>query len=554
MKHCKLSMKKLLALLMALVLVSATLAVASAEVDFSAFDWEIPAETVTITYYDGQELPESCAKKQALMHEFMLKYFNIDLQRIVFENDVEERLSMMAVSGDYPDVITCMTPSQAADWYDQGRAIDMKPYVDKLAPNFVEQLGDLYKRFVTKDDVMYAMPNIWGLLEIADYAPRIRYDWWVDAGQKDFTTPDEYFETLRSLVEAHPTNAAGEKTYALSFIKGRRNYELAAAMWGLKQGWKEDVDHNLIFFPGTEEGWEMTKCLNRFNVEGLLDPDSFVMTMDEWVQKLAAERYAGILDAWWPCVYTQTYWPETVENYDPQTDLYVHRDVHIEELTASTINPKNANGTYRTIVTDKCANPEIIAKLINFEHTDLGLKLLGWGVPEGFEGIVKGSEEDYAGWRQTDTEAGWEYVQERIDEIVANSFNSARFDYLGGNVHFTMDQRYQPDKSNSWYDQNFNDKIWWRGYMNENMASSCFDWSAFLAIEIPVEDDISMQWQQIKDVVSSMFVEAVLAPSEEECRVKYDEMVKKVNALGMDEVNEWFSEQYKIKLTEWGMM
>ena len=94
LKHCKLSMKKLLALLMALVLVSATLAVASAEVDFSAFDWEIPAETVTITYYDGQELPESCAKKQALMHEFMLKYFNIDLQRIVFENDVEERLRL----------------------------------------------------------------------------------------------------------------------------------------------------------------------------------------------------------------------------------------------------------------------------------------------------------------------------------------------------------------------------------------------------------------------------------------------------------------------------
>ncbi len=547
-------MKKLLVFLLTLMLMSTSFVSASADVDFSAFDWDPPAETVTITYYDGQELPETCEKKQALMHEFMLKYFNIDLQRIVFENDVEERLSMMAVSGDYPDIITCMTPSQAADWYDQERAIDMKSYIDELAPNFVNQLGDLYRRFVTQDGQMYALPNIWGVLEIADYAPQIRYDWWMDAGQNDFVTPEEYFETLKSLVDAHPTNSAGDKTYALGFIKGRRNYQLAGAMWGLKQGWKEDTEHNLIFFPGTEEGWEMTKYLNRFNAEGLLDPDSFVMTMDEWVQKLAAERYAGILDAWWPCVYTQTYWPETVENYDPQTDLYVHRDVHIEELAASTINPKNANGTYRTVVTDKCANPEIVAKLINFEHTDLGLKLLGWGVPENYEGIVKGSEEDYAGWCQTNGESGWEYVQDRIDEIVANSFNSARFDYLGGNVHFTMDQRYQPDKSNSWFDQNFNDKIWWRSYMNENMAPSCFDWSAFLAIEIPAEDDISMQWQQIKDVVSSMFVEAVLAPNEDECRVKYEELVKKVNALGMEEVNEWFSEQYKIKLTEWGML
>ena len=547
-------MKKLLALVLSLIMVCALLPMASAEIDVSVFEWEKPDEVITITYYDGSELPESCAKKQEVMHEFLLKYFNIDLQRIVYENDIEERLGMMAASGDYPDVITCMSPSQAADWYDMGRAIDMKDYINEYAPKFVEELGDLYARFISADGSMYALPNIWGIMAIADYAPQIRYDWWVDAGQTEFTTPEEYYEVLKSLVEAHPTNAAGEKTYALSFIKNRKNYELVGAMWGLKQGWKEDENHNLTFFPGTEEGWEITKYLNKFNLEGLLDPDSFTMTMDEWVQKLAAERYAGILAAWWPCVYTQTYWPETVENYDPQTDLYVHLDVHIDSLEASTINPKNANGTYRTIITDKCQYPEIVAQIINFEHTDLGLKLLGWGVPEGYEGVEAGSENDYFGWRLTDTEAGWEYVQERIDEIVANSFNSARFDYLGGNVHFTMDQRYQPDGSNSWYDQNFNDQIWWRGYMNSNMADSCFDWSAFLAIVIPADEDISMQWEQIKDTVKSGFVEAVMASSEEECRAKYDEMVAKVNALGMDEVNAWFTEQYTNTLKSWGMM
>ena len=81
-------MKKLLVFLLTLMLMSTSFVSASADVDFSAFDWDPPAETVTITYYDGQELPETCEKKQALMHEFMLKYFNIDLQRIVFENDV----------------------------------------------------------------------------------------------------------------------------------------------------------------------------------------------------------------------------------------------------------------------------------------------------------------------------------------------------------------------------------------------------------------------------------------------------------------------------------
>lgn len=549
-------MKKLGILLLSILLCLSFMGPAQAAVDMSAFEWEVPEETVTITYYGGQDLPETNEKTMALMHQFLLENFNIDMQRIVFENDVEERLAMMLASGDYPDVITCMTPSQAKNWEDMGRAIDMKPYLDEYAPNFTAALGDMYQRFINADDAVYAMPNIWGILAICDYAPQIRYDWWVDAGQPEITNPESYHDVLKALVDMYPENADGQKTYGLGFIKGRQNYILLGGMWGLKRGWKEDADHNLTFFPGTEEGWELTKYLNQFYLEGLLDPDSFVMTMDEWVQKLSAQRYAGHLDSWWPIVYTQTYWPETVEDYDPMTDLYVHVDVHIDELEASTINPKNANGTYRTIVTDKCEYPEIVAQYINFEHSPLGLKLLGWGVPDNYDGIVKDAENDYAVWYQTEDAPGWAYVQEHVDELLANSFNSTRHSYMGGSgvSSFTFYQKFQEDGTSSWFDQCFNDEIWWRGYMNDNMEASCFDFSAFLGINIPADEDISMQWQQIQDVVSSMFVEAVLADSEEACKAVYDSMVEKTDALGMDEVNAWFTEQYQANLTAWGMM
>ncbi len=549
-------MNKKMVLIVTLILVTTLSMGVFAEIDFSAFEWTPPEETATITYYAGSDLPETNTKTMEVMHDLLLKYFNIDMQRIVYENDREERLAMMAASNNYPDVIVCMNPSQAADWYAQGRAIDMKPYIDEYAPNFVEALGDLYKRFVTEDGKMYALPNIWGMMTIADYAAQIRNDWWVDAGKPEITNPDSYFEALQTLVKMHPENSNGDKTYALGFIKGRKSYELTGAMWGLKQGWKVDENNTLQFFPGTEEGWEITKYLNRFNLAGLLDPDSFVMTMDEWVQKLAVERYAGHLDAWWPIVYTQTYWPESVKDYNPETDLYVHMDVHIDSLEASTMNPKNANGTFRTIVTDKCKNPELIAKFINFEHSEMGKKLLGWGVPSNYEGIVKGAENDYGVWRQTEEEPGWAFNEEYIDQILTNSFNATRHSYMGGSTatSFTFDQRYQADGTSGWYDQNFNDRIWWRDFMNTNLAPSMFDWSAFLAIQVPADEDISMQWQQIKDVVTSMYIEAVLADSEEACKAKYDEMVQKVTALGMDEVNTWFTEQYQMKLKAWGII
>ena len=89
-------MKKWLALILTVVMLGTLAVSAGAEIDASVFEWEAPAETVKITYYDGQELPESCAKKQELMHDFLLKYFNIDLVRIVYENDIEERLGRYA--------------------------------------------------------------------------------------------------------------------------------------------------------------------------------------------------------------------------------------------------------------------------------------------------------------------------------------------------------------------------------------------------------------------------------------------------------------------------
>ena len=67
-------MKKFGILLFCAVLcLSWTWGTALADVDMSAFEWEVPEETVTLVYYGGQELPESNEKEMEFMHQLLLK-------------------------------------------------------------------------------------------------------------------------------------------------------------------------------------------------------------------------------------------------------------------------------------------------------------------------------------------------------------------------------------------------------------------------------------------------------------------------------------------------
>ena len=62
-------------------------------------------------------------------------------------------------------------------------------------------------------------------------------------------------------------------------------------IWGLKDGYKEDADHNLTHWLNTSEGLEAVKYYNRFYLEGLMDPDSFLNKFDDWKLKFSNDRY-----------------------------------------------------------------------------------------------------------------------------------------------------------------------------------------------------------------------------------------------------------------------
>lgn len=515
----------------------------------NAYGWNVPVDTLSFTYYAGQDSPDGVAFRTQVIDKMLLDQFNVKLTKIVYDIDPTERLNLMLASNEYPEVINCLTDAQVEQWKSLGKAVNLTPYIEKYAPNLVKRAGAIMKRFVDPKGGTYKLPNLWGILTITDRAPEIRLDWWTEIGKPPIKTPDDYFNALKAMVAKHPTNDKGEKTYAMSFIKNRGSYEQMNALWGLKKNWKEDAGHGLTYFLNSPEGLEMTKYVNRFSREGLLDPDSFVVTLEDWRIKIANQRLAAHVGDWWIVLASVDFWPQQMPKYDTNYNRYTYVHVKAPGLTASTSNPKDASGYYRTIVTDKCTDPSKVLTWVNFESSDIGIKLLGWGVPTN--DVAKYiSDENYGGWIY---EGGkWRFDPVRKDLLLKNELNYDKLTHLGGGEHYiAMYQGFTEDGTGFWYDQNFNNDVAWKKEMNEEMRPSMFDFSAFYTIALAPDNPLAVKWQRIQDLVNTQWVEAVLAKTEADCVAKYNALVKAANDAGLKEVEKFYSDSYKATLNAW---
>jgi ABC-type glycerol-3-phosphate transport system substrate-binding protein len=503
------------------------------------FGWEIPEKTLEFSYYVGQDNPDTVAKNSKKMAQYLLDNFNVKLNKIVYDTDMIEKLNLMLASNDYPDVISNMAVTEAQKWVDLGKAQEMTPLIEKYGPNITKEMGDMLKRYRDEDGKIYILPVGWGLLPIADYGAQVRLDWYMELGSPQFSTTDEYFEVLKQLVAKHPKNAAGEKVYALGTWKDDKIIEQLSGVWGLKYGYKENADGSLTHWINTPEGLEFTKWYNKFNREGLLDPDSFTQKRDDWMAKCSNERYAGHFANWWVTKDAGNMtWVKTKPDFNDNM-RYTHYSIKAPTAEKSYLNPKNTMGWGRTIITDKCANPEEVMKWFNFEQSSMGMKLLSWGIPNT----------DTSVWN-IDKTGKWEWVKKETDKLLDGTFVWPPFDENGGvSFWLVMGQKFYDDGTECWFDQNFVSK--WFKFKDDNLKDTIYDFSAFYAIPLPSDSNITVINQQIKDLTLAGFANAVMAKTEADCVARYNEMKEKVVKAGVAELEKYYSENYKKNLEAW---
>lgn len=102
------------------------------------YGWEIPEETLTFTYYACDDDATNQAEEDerlANVDKVLKEEFNIEIQKLVFAQDSEERLNMMLAADNYPEVIVGLSDTMANTFISQGRALELTPYLEKYGQN-----------------------------------------------------------------------------------------------------------------------------------------------------------------------------------------------------------------------------------------------------------------------------------------------------------------------------------------------------------------------------------------------------------------------------------
>lgn len=240
--------------------------------------------------------------------------------RITLEYDRydTDKLNLMLVSGDLPDIVYFYSADQAQTILDNGYALNLAPLLEEYAPTMLEekfaQRNSLMQSLAGSDDNgLYFVPTTFGKELIGGGVNSVRgysvkWDWYKEIGAPDITGDADYIAHLAKMVELHPETDDKKTVYAYGYFDDFSTWsqwrsaftnECLLNPWTLSGYlYNEGLDDNVLYngYTNTERStyWHEMKFANALYTMGLLDPDSFTQTNAEYSAKVQAGQYAGI--------------------------------------------------------------------------------------------------------------------------------------------------------------------------------------------------------------------------------------------------------------------
>ena len=227
----------------------------------------------------------------------------------------QEAVGTLIAGGEYPDFID--GGDGAAQLYDAGALVALDDYIDKY-PNIKEFLTEEeWDRLRQDDGHIYWIQqfgNIYGEEKATTHNDEA---FWIQtrvlewAGYPEVHTMDQYFDLIESYNEANPTMEDGTANIPYTILCDDWRYFCLENAPQFLDGYPNDgsciVDPNtltIIDYNTTPTAKKYFQKLNEEFQKGIVDPESFTQTYDEYISKLSTGRVLGMIDQWWDFAYT----------------------------------------------------------------------------------------------------------------------------------------------------------------------------------------------------------------------------------------------------------
>ena len=227
----------------------------------------------------------------------------------------EEAVGMMITGGELPDFI-CGGSGQS-QLYDADVLVALDDYLDDY-PNiknfFTQQQWDQLRQ---DDGHIYWIPqfsNIKGEEKVCTHNDEA---FWIQArvlkwaDYPEIRTMDQYFDLIERYNEANPTMEDGTENIPYTILCEDWRYFCLENAPQFLDGYPNDgacmVDPDtlkVMDYNTSDTAVKYFKKLNEEYQKGIVDPESFTQTYDEYIAKLSTGRVLGMIDQWWDFAYT----------------------------------------------------------------------------------------------------------------------------------------------------------------------------------------------------------------------------------------------------------
>lgn len=266
-------------------------------------------ELVTLTGAIFLESIESSSIKTDPVSEYIRERFGVQFEVIsdCSGNTWDEKFPAMLAAGELPDVFMVVRDSATGYPGTIKKLVDADAIVclDDYPELFKEYNSDpilaagmeYHRQFVSPDGKAYGFPMYFGE---ANYAKglmntlSLRWDAYEAAGCPTFKNYDELADVLKKMQDVAQVDANGDKPYAVSGWFGEGSgwgdwpllysYGQSYANYSAALQRKDENKISDINFYTSEESpyWEYLAFMNKCQRLGLIDPDAFTMTWDEY--------------------------------------------------------------------------------------------------------------------------------------------------------------------------------------------------------------------------------------------------------------------------------
>ncbi len=226
-----------------------------------------------------------------------------------------EAVGTLIASGEYPDFIE--GGSGTLQLYEAGALVALDDYLDNY-PNikalFTEQQWDQLRQ---DDGKIYWIPQFSCIKNKESVCTHNDEAFWIQtrvlkwADYPEIKTMDQYFDLIEAYNEANPTMEDGTPNIPYTILCEDWRYFCLENAPQFLDGYPNDgsviVDPDtlkVIDYNTTPTAKRYFQKLNEEYKKGIVDPESFTQTYDEYIAKVSTGRVLGMIDQWWDFAYT----------------------------------------------------------------------------------------------------------------------------------------------------------------------------------------------------------------------------------------------------------